>query len=40
MEALTQSVNRLSGWIVGLTVLIAFATIIGVGLTAWTLLSG
>jgi hypothetical protein len=37
---LTKSLNRLTGWIVALTVLIAIATIIGVGLSAWTLLSG
>jgi hypothetical protein len=40
MEALTRSLNRLTWWIVGLTVLIAIATLVGVGLTAWTLLSG
>jgi hypothetical protein len=40
MEKLTRSINRLTRWIVGLTVLIAVATIIGVALTAWTLLSG
>ena len=40
METLTRSLNRLTWWIVALTVLIAIATLIGVGLTAWTLLSG
>jgi hypothetical protein len=40
MEALTRSLNRLTWWIVALTVLIAIATIIGVALTAWALLSG
>jgi hypothetical protein len=40
MEALTTSLNRLTWWIVVLTVFIAIATLIGVGLTAWTLLSG
>lgn len=40
MEALTRSLNKLTWWIVALTVLIAIATIIGVALTAWTLLSG
>jgi hypothetical protein len=34
MEALTRSLNHLTRWIVWLTVLIAIATIIGVGLTA------
>src|SRR5215217_9555566 len=37
MEALTSSLNVLTRWIVALTVLIAIATIIGVGLTALTL---
>jgi hypothetical protein len=36
----TTSLNRLTWWIVALTVLIAIATIIGVAPTAWTLLSG
>jgi hypothetical protein len=40
METLTKSLNRLTWWIVGLTVLIAIATVIGVGLTAWALFSG
>jgi len=40
MEALTSSLNVLTRWIVALTVLIAIATIIGVGLTALTLLTG
>ena len=40
MEELTTSLNRLTKWIVWLTVLIAFATIVGVGLTALALLSG
>jgi hypothetical protein len=40
METLTRSLNHLTWWIVALTVLIAIATIIGVVLTAWTLLSG
>ncbi len=40
MEALTRSLSRLTWWIVVLTVLIAIATIIGVALAAWTLLSG
>jgi hypothetical protein len=40
MEALTKSLNNLTWWIVALTVLIAIATLVGVGLTAWTLLSG
>jgi hypothetical protein len=40
METLTRSLNKLTRWIVALTVLIAIATIIGVALTAWTLLSG
>ena len=40
MEALTVSLNRLTWWIVALTVLIAVATLVGVGLTAWSLLSG
>jgi hypothetical protein len=41
METLTRSrLNHLTWWIVALTVLIAIATIIGVALTAWTLLSG
>jgi hypothetical protein len=40
IEALTRSLNKLTWWIVALTVLIAIATLIGVGLTAWTLLSG
>jgi hypothetical protein len=40
METLTRSLNKLTWWIVALTVLIAIATIIGVALTAWTLLSG
>ena len=40
MEALTRSLNRLTWWIVGLTVLIAIAPVVGVGLTAGTLLSG
>jgi hypothetical protein len=40
MEALTRSLNSLTVWIVGLTVLIAIATVIGVALTAWALLSG
>jgi hypothetical protein len=37
MEALTTSVNRLTWWIVGLTVIIAIATIVGAFLTvtAW-----
>jgi hypothetical protein len=38
MEALTRSLNKLTWWIVALTVLIAIATIIGVALTALTLL--
>jgi hypothetical protein len=37
MEALTQSLNRLTWWIVVLTVLIAFATLVGVILTALAL---
>lgn len=37
---MTRSLNRLTWWIVVLTVLIAIATLIGVGLTAWSLLSG
>ena len=40
MEVLTRSLNHLTKWIVGLTVLVAIATIMGVALTAWTLLSG
>jgi hypothetical protein len=40
MEALTRSLRHLTWWIVALTVLIAIATIIGVALTTWTLLSG
>lgn len=40
MEALTSSLNRLTWWIVGFTVLIAIATVVGLSLTAWTLLSG
>jgi hypothetical protein len=40
METLTRSLNRLTWWIVALTVLIAIATIIGVGLTAVSLLLG
>lgn len=40
METLTRSLNHLTRWIVALTVLIAIATIIGVALTAWTLLLG
>jgi hypothetical protein len=34
MEALTTSLNRLTRWIVGLTVIIAIATLFGVGI-AW-----
>ncbi len=40
MAALTRSLNRLTWWIVVLTVLIAITTIVGVGLTAAALLSG
>jgi CHASE3 domain sensor protein len=40
MEALTRSLNRLTWWIVVLTVVIAIATIFGVAPTVWTLLSG
>lgn len=40
IEELTTSLNRLTWWIVVLTVLIAIATLVGVGLTALTLLSG
>jgi hypothetical protein len=40
MEALTRSLNRLTWWIVVLTVLIAIATLVGVGLTAAALLLG
>jgi len=50
LEALTRSLNRLTWWIVVLTVLIAIATLVvatlvvatlvGVGLTAVALLSG
>jgi hypothetical protein len=40
METLTSSLNRLTWWIVFLTVLIAIATVVGVALTAWSLLSG
>ncbi|MDQ3913146.1 MAG: hypothetical protein M3305_15525 [Actinomycetota bacterium] len=40
IEELTTSLNRLTWWVVVLTVLIAIATLVGVGLTAWTLLSG
>jgi hypothetical protein len=40
MEALTESLNRLTRWIVGLTVLIAIVTIISVGPEIWTLVSG
>ncbi|HSK82748.1 MAG TPA: hypothetical protein VK902_04995 [Rubrobacter sp.] len=40
MEALTRSLNRFTRWLVWLTVLITISTIISVGLTAWTLLSG
>jgi len=40
MEALTTSLNRLTWWIVALTVFIAVATLVGVVLTAWTVLSG
>jgi hypothetical protein len=40
MEALTTSLNRLTRWIVGLTVIIAIATIAGVLLTVWTLTHG
>ncbi len=38
-EKLTRSINRLTWWIVGLTVLIAIATLAGVLLTAWSRLS-
>jgi CHASE3 domain sensor protein len=37
---LTKSLNRLTKWIVWLTVIITIATLVGVGLTLWTLLSG
>jgi hypothetical protein len=40
MEALTRGLNALTWWIVVLTVAIAIATFAGVGLTAWTILSG
>ena len=40
MEALTRSLNRLTWWIVVLTVAIAIATFAGLGLTAWSVLSG
>jgi hypothetical protein len=40
MEDLTSSLNGLTWWIVGLTVLIAFVTVLGVGLTAWALFIG
>jgi hypothetical protein len=40
MVRLTRSLNRLTWWIVALTVLIAIATLFGVGLTASTVFSG
>jgi hypothetical protein len=40
MEGLTRSLNRLTQWIVVLTVIVVVATLVGVGLTAWTVLSG
>ena len=40
MEELTGSIQTLTWWIVALTVLIAGATLVGVVLTAWSLLSG
>jgi hypothetical protein len=40
METLTRSLNRLTKWIVALTVLIAVATVVGVILTAWSVLAG
>jgi len=39
MEALTKSLNYLTWWIVALTVLIAAATLVGVVLTAWSVLA-
>jgi hypothetical protein len=40
MEALTTSLNRLTWWIVGLTVIIAIATLFGVGIALATFLAG
>ena len=40
MEVLTRSLNRLTTWIVALTVLIAIATVVGVILTAVAVISG
>jgi len=40
METLTRSLNHLTKWIVALTVLVSIATIIGVILTALTLILG
>jgi hypothetical protein len=40
MEALTRSLNHLTKWIVGLTVVITIATIAGVAIAVLGLLSG